>query len=237
MAKGRLVATGDRVLLFDVKTGKLVHLARCGQVSKATAGACWPATGSTGRPGTRSRSSTSDPACGPSRRSSSMEVYQHDRRQPGRRRRLPRRGADRRSGRLLPEQPPDRTLSRRDRARRRTRRPRTIRLARAAEAVGQDQLALESYEQASPARAGRPRPSTACRWPRPRADHQFRLLARRSGQARRRRQARRSPPGLEAAARVSPVRRRSAQRGPAAVRARDRGEPARGRRRDPRASC
>ena len=35
VAKGRLVATGDRVLLFDVKTGKLVH--------------SWPDSGRSGR--------------------------------------------------------------------------------------------------------------------------------------------------------------------------------------------
>jgi hypothetical protein len=59
VARGRLVATGDRVLLFDVKNGKLVH--------------AWPDAGrgydgfgrglrSTGRRSTRSTSSTRPPA-------------------------------------------------------------------------------------------------------------------------------------------------------------------------------
>ncbi len=46
VAKGRLVATGNRVLLFDVKDGKLAgRLARLGNNrSRDTAGACSPAT-------------------------------------------------------------------------------------------------------------------------------------------------------------------------------------------------
>ena len=72
VAKDRLVATGNRVLLFDVKTGRTAPcLARCRQV----AGGLWPRA-----PGgrfhlladarTRSRSSTSGRRYGPSRRSS-----------------------------------------------------------------------------------------------------------------------------------------------------------------------
>ena len=77
VAKGRLVATGDRVLLFDVKTGKLLHTwPDGGRPTKGSAGASWPATGSTGRPGTRSTSSTRRPGCAPSPPIKLQETFQ-----------------------------------------------------------------------------------------------------------------------------------------------------------------
>ena len=85
-----------------------------------------------------------------------MEIFRTTGRQPRGRRRLPDRRPARCPGRLLPEQPADRAVSRRDRAQPRIRRRTHYRLAQAAEAVGRDQLALESYDQATRrARTGR----------------------------------------------------------------------------------
>ena len=76
------------------------------------------------------------------------------------------------------------------------------RLARAAEAVGRDELALESYEQAA-LKAGTPRRSTGSTLADTARDHQFRLLARIADVARRAKRYDEAASGLEAAARIS----------------------------------
>ena len=145
------------------------HLARRGQgPARASAAACWPATRSTGRPGTRSRSSTRRPGLRAEPPIKLQEIVPDHRRQPRRRRRLPDRRPDRRPGRLLPEQPPDRALSRRDRPRP-DQAATYYRLARAAEAIGRDDWRWSRIEQASSARAGRRDGRRRSRWPTRRA--------------------------------------------------------------------
>ena len=56
-----------------------------------------------------------------------------------------------------------------------------FRLARAAEAIGRDQLALENVRRRRSRRRGRPRRSTAFHWSGAARDHQFRLLLRLAG--------------------------------------------------------
>ena len=116
VAKGRLVATGDRVLLFDVKTGKLLHTwpdggayrrVRPGHPRRRPDLLAHPERDPRPRPGDRAAPRARDQAPG--------EVPDHGG-EPRRGRRLPDRRPVRRPGRLLPEQPPDPALPRRDRA-------------------------------------------------------------------------------------------------------------------------
>ena len=165
VARGRVVATGDRVLLFDVKDGKLT--------------ATWPDSGKSegyGRgllAGNRIYWPTKDKIeildQGSGLRAEPpiklMEIYHTT-------------GGNlvAGDGYLIVAQPDalvvfcqnSRLIERyRDEIARNPDQAAThYRLARAAEAVGQDQLALESYEQAART-SRRPRRSTACRWPRP----------------------------------------------------------------------
>ena len=122
VAKDRLVATGDRVLLFDVKTGELrPRLARLRPVDgRAMAAGSWRAILSTGRPRTRSRFSTSGPRCGPSRRSSCGKTYhmQGGNLVAGDGYLIVAQADG--HGRLLPEQPADRTIPERNRPRARS---------------------------------------------------------------------------------------------------------------------
>lgn len=110
VARGRLVATGDRVLLFDVKTGKLA--------------ATWPDSGKSEGYGrgllagnriywpTRDRIEILDQGSGLRRAADQADGdLPDDRGKPGGRRRLPDRGAARCPGRILPEQPADRAVS------------------------------------------------------------------------------------------------------------------------------
>ena len=74
VAKGRLVATGDRVLLFDVKDGKLTATwPDSGKSEGYGRGPAGRRAGSTGRPGRDRGPRPGLPASGPSRRSSCME--------------------------------------------------------------------------------------------------------------------------------------------------------------------
>ena len=98
VAKGRLVATGDRVLLFDVKTGKLLHtwpdsgraFEGYGRGLLAGDQIYWP---------TRTEIHVLDQATGLRGRAADQAPgdVPDDRRQPRRRRRLPDRRPDRRA--------------------------------------------------------------------------------------------------------------------------------------------
>ena len=185
VAKGRLVATGDRVLLFDVKTGKLRPPGPTRASPRATAAACWPATRSTGRPGPRSRFSTRAPASAPSRRSSCMEIYQTT-------------GGNlvAGDGYLIVAQTDalvvfcqnSRLIERyRDEIARNPEQAATYyRLARAAEAVGHDQLALESLRGRRPASRSAAETIDGVPLADAARDHQFRLLIRLAGAERSR---------------------------------------------------
>ena len=164
VAKGRLIATGDRVLLFDVKTGKLVHTwpdsgrayEGFGRGLLAGDKIYWP---------TRTEIHVLDQATGLPRRAADQApgVVPDDRRQPRRRRRLPDRRPDRRAGRLLPEQPADPALPRGDRHG-----PRAgVELLPAGPGGRGDRpgRAGPGVARRRPCgRPGRPRRSTACRW-------------------------------------------------------------------------
>ncbi|MBV8486677.1 MAG: PQQ-binding-like beta-propeller repeat protein [Planctomycetaceae bacterium] len=204
VAKGRLVATGDRVLLFDVKTGKLAG--SWPQTSKSEgygrgllAGdrIYWP---------TRDRIEVLDQGTGLRAEPpiKLMELYQTT-------------GGNLVAGNgyLIVAQPDalvvfcqnSRLIERyRDEIARDPQRASThYRLARAAEAVGRDELALESYEQ-------------AVRWARPdetidgedgealsvaARGHQFRLLLRLATTARGQQKLDQAATALETAARIA----------------------------------
>lgn len=201
VAKGRVVATGDRVLLFDVKDGKLT--------------ATWPDSGKSegyGRgllAGSRIYWPTKDKIeildQGSGIRAEPpiklMEMYNTT-------------GGNlvAGDGYLIVAQPDalvvfcqnSRLIERyRDEIARNPGRADThYRLARAAEAVGQDQLALESYEQAARISTGA---ETIGGVPLAEAarDHQFRLLMRRAGEARRDRKLGDAATSLEIAAKTA----------------------------------
>ena len=115
VARDRLVATGDRVLLFDVKTGKLLHawpdsgksLEGYGRGLLAGDFIYWP---------TKNEIEILDQRTAPRRAPDQAgRNLSHAGGESGCRGRLPDRGPGRWNGRLLPEQPAHRTLRERDR--------------------------------------------------------------------------------------------------------------------------
>jgi outer membrane protein assembly factor BamB/tetratricopeptide (TPR) repeat protein len=201
VARGRLVATGDRVLLFDVKTGKLA--------------ATWPDSGKSEGYGrgllagnriywpTRDRIEILDQGSGMRAEPpiKLMEIY-----------RTTGGNLVAGDGYLIVAQPDalvvfcqnSRLIERyRDEIARNPEQAAThYRLARAAEAVGRDQLALESYDQAT--RKARPA-ETIDGVPLAEAarDHEFRLLLRVAGVARGEKKYGEAVVGLETASRIA----------------------------------
>ncbi len=201
VARGRLVATGDRVLLFDVKTGKLV--------------ATWPDSGKSEGYGrgllagnriywpTRDRIEILDQGSGlrvepPIKL---MEIY-----------RTTGGNLVAGDGYLIVAQPDalvvfcqnSRLIERyRDEIARNPEHAAThYRLARAAEAVGRDQLALESYDQAT-RRAGPAETIDGVPLAEAARDHEFRLLLRVVAAARGDKKYGAAISGLKTASRIA----------------------------------
>ncbi len=201
VAKGRLVATGDRVLLFDVKTGKLAatwpdsgKFEGYGRGLLAGSRIYWP---------TRDRIEILDQGSGQRAEPpiKLMEIY-----------RTPGGNLVAGDGYLIVAQPDalvvfcqnSRLIERyRDEIAHNPEHAAThYRLARAAEAVGREQLALDSYAQASE----RARPSeTIDGVPLAEAaqDHRFRLLLRVASAARQGKKYAEAIRGLETAGRIA----------------------------------
>ncbi len=158
VAKGRLVATGNRVVLFDVKTGKLLHawpdsgkvLDGYGRGLLAGDMIYWPTQNEIQILDQRTGLRAEPPI-------KLQETYHAKGRKPGRRRRLSDRRAGRRPGGLLPEQPPDRAVSRADRAVARGRRQ----LLPAGAGGRGDRPRLGWLSRCTERRSKRPRPTRA----------------------------------------------------------------------------